>query len=74
MENVSCHPMIKQEASETNTNSKRFEESEKLEDPGIFLKTETGIKPEVIFGVNDSDSNDVMTTDSDDPLALQTSN
>ena len=74
MENLSCHPTIKQETPEIDTNSKTFEEPQKIEETGIFVKTETDIKPEVIFGVNDSDSNHVMSTVSDDPLALQTSN
>ena len=66
MENLSCHPMIKQEAPETNNNSK------KLEELGIFVKAETYIKPEIIFGISDSDSNHAMSIVSDDPLAVHT--
>ena len=66
--------MIKQEAPEIKTDSKTFEEPEKLEEPGIFVKTETDIKPEIIFGVGDSDSKHVMSTVSDDPLAVLTDN
>ena len=72
MENLSCHPMIKQEATETNNNSKKFEEPAKLEELGIFVKAETDIKPEIIFGIGDRDSNHVMSTLSDDPLAFHT--
>ena len=84
MEISSYIPIIKQEVSETNetalnnvtvvteimTNSKTFDEPEDLEESGIFVKSETDIKPEIIFGFSESDSNHTMSTVSNDPLDI----
>ena len=45
---------IKEEIPEifADPNSKTFNELEKLEEPGIFVKSETDIKPEIIFGIS----------------------
>ena len=57
----SCYPTIKQEASETNTKSITFDKPENLEESGIFVKSKTDIKPEIIFGISESDSQHLMS-------------
>lgn len=54
--------------TEIMTNSKTFDEPEDLEESGISVKSETDIKPEIIFGFSESDSNHTMSTVSNDPL------
>ena len=63
---------IKEEIPEifADPNSKTFNEPEKLEEPGIFVKSETDIKSEIIFGISDCNTNQVISTVSDDPLAV----
>jgi len=47
-----------------------FNNLEKIEELGIFVKSETNIKPEIIFGISKSDSEGVMSTMSSDPLDI----
>ena len=71
--NSSIWPSIKQEIPETYDKSKTFSNKlEKIEESGIFVKSETDIKPEIIFGIGGFDSDHVMSTVSDDPLAVPT--
>ena len=57
MKKSSFSPAIQQKVSETNANSKTFDEPEKCEESGIYVKFETDIKPEILFGISESDSN-----------------
>ena len=71
MKSLHYNPKIKQEVSETNTKSKICDESENLEKSGIFVKSETEIKPEIIFDTSESDSQHLMSdVISSDPLDL----
>ena len=71
MKSLPYNPKIKQEVSETNTKSKICDESENLEESGIFVKSGTDIKPEIIFGTSESDLQHLMSdVISSDPLDL----
>ena len=71
MKSLPYNPKIKQEVSETNTKSKICDGSENLEESGIFVKSETDIKTEIIFGTSESDSQHLMSdVISSDPLDL----
>ena len=70
MKSLSCNPKIKQEVSETYTKSKICDESENLEESGIFVKSETDIKTEIIFGISESDSQHLMSDVISDPLDI----
>ena len=59
-------PTINEETSEICTKFKTFNESENLEESGIFVKSETDNKAEIIFGINESDSQNIMSTVSND--------
>ena len=61
---------IKQEIPETCDKSKPFNEPEKVEASGIFVKSETDTQPEIIFGISDSDSKHDTSTVSNDPLQI----
>ena len=61
---------IKQEIPETCDKSKPFNEQEKVEASEIFVKSEKDIKPEIIFGISDSDSKYGASTLSYDPLQI----
>ena len=52
------------------TNSKTFDGHEDLEESGISVKSETDVKPKIIFGFSESDSNHTMSTVSKDPLDI----
>ena len=69
--NSSICPTIKQEIPETYDESKTFNKLEKIEELGIFVKSETDIKPEIIFGISESKSECVMqSTVNSDPLDI----
>ena len=73
MKSSSCSPTIQQKVSETNANSKTFDEPEKLDESGIYVKSETDIKPEIIFGISESDSTHLTSTvRNNDPLSIST--
>ena len=68
--NSSICPIIKEETLGICTKSKTFNGPENLEESGIFVKSETDNKPEIIFTVNEYDSQNLMSTVSDDPLDI----
>ena len=68
--NSSICQKIKQEISETCDKLKLFNDPEKSEVSGIFVKSETDIKPEIIFGISDSDSKHDMSAVNNDPLHI----
>ena len=69
--NPSIGLTTKQEIPETYDKSKTFSNKlEKIEELGIFVKSETDIKPEIIFGISESDSECVMSTVNSDPLDI----
>ena len=71
MTSLPYNPKIKQEVSETNIKSKICDESENLEESGIFVKSETDIKTEIIFDTSESDSQHLMSdVISSDPLDI----
>ena len=57
---------IKQEVSDTNV----FDKHEGLEESDISVKSETDIKPEIIFGISESDSQHLMSDVISDPLDI----